>query len=125
MLFANLSRVIAPNLTAAAAAALEGQVVVVVVVVALARNAIAAARSVTLRVRAPRRPEAAVPEATAVVGEEATVVLGAGAGAAVAVKKHGVLSRVVSCRIAREVLILFVFLFFLKLHLRWSRPSIA
>jgi hypothetical protein len=106
MLFGNLSRVIAPNLKAAPVA-LEGQVVV------LARNAIAAGRSVILRVRAPRRPEAEAEaeaeavqeEATAVVGE-ATVVLGAGA-----VKKHGALSlsRVVSCRVARGVLILFVF----------------
>jgi len=72
--------VIAPNLKAAPVA-LEGQVVV------LARNAIAAARSVILRVRAPRRPEAEAEgvqeEATAVVVGEATVVLGAGA-----VKKH-------------------------------------
>lgn len=101
MLFANLSRVIAPNLTTVPApAALEGQVVV------LARNAIAAARSVTLRVRAPRRPEEeAVQEATAVAGEgEATVVLVAGAGVgavvvAVAAKKHGALSHV-SCLVA-------------------------
>jgi hypothetical protein len=117
VLFANLSRVTAPNLTAAPAAALEDQVVV-----ALARNAIAAARSVTLRVRAPRRPEAAVQEATAVAGEEATVVLGA--GAAGAVKKHGALSRVVFCRITRGTKY-FLFSVFLKLHLWWSRPSIA
>jgi hypothetical protein len=112
MLFANLSRVIAPTQTAPAA--MEGQAVV------LARNAIAAARSVTSRVRAPRRPEEeAVQEATAVAGE-ATVVLGAGAVAAVAAaavvvvvaaKKHGALSHV-SCRVARVVLILLVFGFF-------------
>jgi hypothetical protein len=93
--------VIAPNLRAAPAA-LEGQVVV------LARNAIAAARSVTLRVRAPRHPEeevvvvvvvVVVQEATTV---EATVVLGAGVEAeagAGAVKKHGALSHV-SCLVA-------------------------
>jgi len=80
-------RVIVPNLKAALAA-LEGPVVVVVVVV-LARNAIAAARSATLRARAPKHPEVAQ-EATGVVAEgeeeeeeeeEATVALGA-------VKKH-------------------------------------
>jgi hypothetical protein len=88
VLFANLSRAIAPNLRTPAAA-LGGQAVV------LARNAIAAARSVTLRVRAPRRlEEEAVQEATAV---GATVVLGAAAAAEVgAVKKHGALSHV-SC----------------------------
>jgi len=77
-------RAIAPILrAAAAAAALGGQVVV------LARNAIAAARSVTLRVRAPRHPEAAQEAEAATAGEEATVVLGTGAGAEVeAVKKH-------------------------------------
>ena len=85
------SRVIVPNLKAAPAA-LEGLVVVVAV---LAQNAIAAARSVTLRVRAPKHPEAA-PEATGVVAEEeaaaeATVALGA-------VKKHGVISP--SCLVA-------------------------
>ena len=91
------SRVIVPNLKAAPAA-LEGLVVVVVV---LARNAIAAARSDTLRVRAPKHPVVA-PEATGVVAEEAaaaeaeaTVVLGA-------VKKHGVISPVLSCRSAQE-----------------------
>jgi hypothetical protein len=93
------SRVIVPNLKAAPAA-LEGLLVVVVV---LARNAIAAARSATLRVRAPKHPEVA-PEATGVVApeaaaeeeeeEEATVVLGA-------VKKHGVISPVLSCRSAQ------------------------
>ena len=102
-----LSRVIAPNLRAAAAAvaaALEGRQEVAV----LARNAIAAARLVTLRVRAPRRPEV-VQEATAVAGVagEATVVLGAGA-----VKKHGALS--CPFRDARGVLIPFVFVFFLE-----------
>lgn len=91
------SRVIVPNLRAALAA-LEGPVVVVVVV--LAQNAIAAARSATLRVRAPKHPEVAQ-EATGVVAEgeeeeeEATVVLGA-------VKKHGALSPVLSCRCAQE-----------------------
>jgi len=90
VLFGNLSRVIALNLrtavvVAAAAAALEeGQVMQVVV---LALNAIAAARSVTLRVHAPRLPEAVQEEATAVAGEEATVVLGAAA-----VRKLGALS---------------------------------
>jgi hypothetical protein len=92
--------VIAPNLRAAPAA-LEGQVVV------LARNAIAAARSVTLRVRAPRRPEEEVVVVVVVVVQEATtveatVVLGAGVEAeagAGAVKKHGALSHV-SCLVA-------------------------
>lgn len=93
VLFANPSRVIAPNLVAAAAAVAAGlghQVVVV-----LGRNAIAAARSVTLRVRAPRRPEEeAAQEAMAVEEEEeATEVLGAGV---VAVKRHGALSLAVS-----------------------------
>jgi len=86
-------RVIAPNLRAAPAA-LEGQVVV------LARNAIAAARSVTLRVRAPRRPEEEVVVVVVVVVQEATtveatVVLGAGVEAeagAGAVKKHATLA---------------------------------
>jgi Zinc knuckle len=102
VLFGDLSRAIAPNLRAAPVD-LEDQVAV------LARNAIAAARSVILRVRALRRPEAVQEEeATAVVGE-AIVVSGAGAGAAVgAVKKHGMVSHV-SCRFARGVLILFVF----------------
>ena len=87
MLFGNLSLVIAPNLKTAPVA-LEGHQVAV-----LARNAIAAARLATLRVHAPRRPEAVQEEeATAVVGEEAeageaTVVLEAGA-----VKKHGTFS---------------------------------
>jgi hypothetical protein len=99
VLFGDLSRVIAPNLTTAAAA-LEGRQEVAVLVV-LARNAIAAARLVTLRVRAPRRLEAeveveAVQEATAV---EATVVLGAAVAVAGAVKKHGALSHV-SCLVA-------------------------
>jgi hypothetical protein len=121
VLFVNLSRVIAPNLRTAPAA-LEGQAVV------LARNAIAAARSVTLRVRAPRRPEeeaVQVQEATAVEAE-ATVVLGAGAaGVGVgAVKKHGAFSRRVLSRRPRGTNT-FCFRFFLKLHLWWSRPSIA
>ena len=112
---------IAPTLrTAPAVLEVEGLAAV------LARNAIAAARSVTLRVRAPRRPEEEEEEepqeATTV---EATVALGAEAGAG-AVKKHGAFSH--SCRIDRGVLILYVsgdFSFFLKLHLWWSRPSIA
>lgn len=70
-------RVIAPNLKTPVALE-EGQEVAV-----LARSAIAAARSVTLRVRAPRHPEEVQEEATAVEAVEATVVLGAGA-----VKKH-------------------------------------
>ena len=87
-----LSRVIAPNLRAAALE--EDQVVVV-----LARNAIAVERLVTLRVRAPRRPEAVQEAEAAMAGEveEATVVLGAGAGVE-AVKKHGG-CRVLSCRL--------------------------
>jgi hypothetical protein len=94
VLFENFSRVIAPILRAAAAAAAALDRLVAAVLAVLERNAIAAARLVTLRVRAPRRPEAAQ-EATAVVGEagEATVVLGAGA-----VKKHGALSQVLSHR---------------------------
>jgi hypothetical protein len=120
VLFANPSRVIAPNLVAAAAAAavvvLEHQVVAV-----LGQNAIAAARSVTLRVRAPRRlEEEAAQEATAVEGEEeeeATEVLGAGV---VAVKRHGALSHAVS-RVTDGYQCFSV----LKLHLWWSRPSIA
>ena len=93
------SRVIVLNLKAALAA-LEGPVVAVVVVV-LARNAIAAARSATLRARAPKHPEVAQ-EATGGVAEgeeeeeeEATVALGA-------VKKHGALSPVLSCRRAQK-----------------------
>jgi hypothetical protein len=86
------SRVIVPNLKAAPAA-LEGLVVVVVV---LARNAIAVARSVTLRVRAPKHPEVA-PEATGVVAEEEAVVAAAEATVVLgAVKKHGVISPVLS-----------------------------
>jgi hypothetical protein len=123
VLFANPSRVIAPNLVAAAAAVvagLEHQVVVV-----LGRNAIAAARSVTLRVRAPRRPEEeAAQEAMAVEEEEeeeeeeeATEVLGAGV---VAVKRHGALSLAVF-RVTEG----YQCFRFVKLHLWWSRPSIA
>ena len=87
-----LSRVIAPNLRAAALE--EDQVVVV-----LARNAIAVERLVTLRVHAPRRPEAVQEAEAAMAGEvgEATVVLGVGAGVE-AVKKHGG-CRVLSCRL--------------------------
>ena len=89
------SRVIVPNLKAALAA-LQGLVAVVVV---LERNAIAAARSVTLRVRAPKHLEVVAQEATAVVAvvvvEEATVILGA-------VKKHGARCPVLSCLRARE-----------------------
>src|SRR6266403_6084481 len=62
-IWGSCSRVIAPNhpTAAAVAAALEeGQVVVV-----LARNAIAAAKWATLRVRALRRPEEVQEEATA------------------------------------------------------------
>jgi hypothetical protein len=93
--------VIAPNprIAAAAAAALGGRQVAVLV-----RNAIAAAKWVTLHVHAPRRPEAVQEEeeeATAVAAEEAeaeeaeaTVVLEVGA-----VKKHGALSHV-SCLVA-------------------------
>lgn len=106
---------IAPTLRAALAA-LEGPQVAAV----LARNVIAAARLVTLRVHAPRRPEAdqeeeEEEEATAVAGEagEATVV------SEVAVKKHGALPCVVSCRPSGTDT------FFFKLHLRWSRPSIS
>ena len=86
-----LSRVIAPNLRVLAALE-EGQVVVV-----LAQNAIAVARSVTLRVRAPRRPEVVQEAEAATAGEaEATVVLGAGAVGAV--KKLGG-RRVLPCRL--------------------------
>jgi hypothetical protein len=81
----SFSRVIAPNLKAPPAA-LDP----VAVVAVLARNAIAVARSDTLRVRAPRHPEVAQEEATVVVvveeEEEVMVVLAA------AVKKHGALS---------------------------------
>ena len=89
------SRVIVPNLKAALAAL---QRLVAVAAAVLERNAIAAARSVTLRVRAPKHLEVAQ-EATAVVAEvveEATVVLGAD-------KKHGAHCPVLSCRRAREV----------------------
>jgi len=75
------SRVIVPNLKTALAA-LEGLAAAAAAAV-LERNAIAAARSVTLRVRALKHLEVAQ-EATAVVAEEveeATVILGA-------VKKH-------------------------------------
>lgn len=109
------SRVIAPNLVAAAAAVagLGHQVVV------LGQNAIAAARSVTLRVRAPRRPEEAAQEAMAVVEEEeATEVLGEGV---VAVKRHGALS-LLPCLASPRGTNTF---WFVKLHLWWSRPSIA
>jgi hypothetical protein len=91
------SRVIVPNLKAALAA-LQGLVAVVVVP---ERNAIAAARSVTLRVRAPKHLEVVAQEATAVVVvvavavEEATVISGA-------VKKHGARCPVLSCLRARE-----------------------
>ena len=99
---ANLSRVIAPNLRAAPVV-LEGQVAAAGAAV-LARNAIAAARWVTLRVRAPRRPEVAQ-EVTAVAAEaeeEATVVLGA------AVKKHGAFSHD-SCLVGINTLFSFFF----------------
>ena len=67
------SRVIALILATAAPAALEHPVVGLVP----ARNAIAAARSATLRARAPRHPEAeaAQEEDTEVVEEEGTVAL--------------------------------------------------
>ncbi len=66
--------------------------------------------------RALKHPEE-VREATVVV--EATAVLGG------VIKKHGVLSHIVSCRSPGRPLMLFVFDLFSKLHVRWGRPSVA